>query len=117
MAVQERVRNYEFDCAAQLVGFAISCRSRRRIPPEALVSMEDVDTEPKDEILDVQTCYASIINDFRSGLLQWLEKDVTADENDVFEDRDLDRLLLAVIANALGLSNSDRTISRATQSA
>ena len=58
--------------------------------------MEDADKEQEDERLDIQASYSSTINEFKSGLKQWLQKDPLEEGHEDFEDRDLDALLLKV---------------------
>jgi hypothetical protein len=58
--------------------------------------MEDAEKEQEDERLDIQASYSSTINEFKSGLKQWLLKDPLEEGNEDFEDRDLDALLLKV---------------------
>jgi hypothetical protein len=60
------------------------------------VPMEDAEKEQEDERLDIQASYLSTINEFKSGLKQWLQKDPLEEGNEDFEDRDLDALLLKV---------------------
>lgn len=58
--------------------------------------MEDAEKEQEDERLDIQAIYSSTINEFKSGLRKWLEKEPVEQEDEDFEDRDLDALLLKV---------------------
>ena len=58
--------------------------------------MEDAEKEQEDERLDIQASYSYTINEFKSGLKQWLQEDPLEEGNGDFEDRDLDALLLKV---------------------
>lgn len=58
--------------------------------------MGDAEKEQEDERLDIQAIYSSTINEFRSGLRKWLENEPVEQEDEDFEDRDLDALLLKV---------------------
>jgi hypothetical protein len=59
--------------------------------------MEDAEREQEDERLDIQASYSPTINSFKGGLKDWLEKKQASEENEDFEDRDLDALLLKVL--------------------
>jgi hypothetical protein len=60
--------------------------------------MEEADKEQDEDSMDIQGSYSDTIQDFRKGLLKWLEKEPQPGDFEDFEDRELDALLLRVSA-------------------
>jgi hypothetical protein len=59
------------------------------------MQFEDGEDEQGRGRVNIQASYSSVIHEYRTGLLQWLEKDSESEDND-FEDRELDALLFKV---------------------
>jgi len=55
----------------------------------------DLDND-EDERTNTPASYSAIIDDYRTGLIKWLQMDPGASSTQDFEDRELDALLLNV---------------------
>ena len=66
----------------------------------------------EDRRMNLQASYSSLIQDYIRGLEAWLEKEPPASSVDVFEDRELDALLLKVASRLVTALTSSSMSSR-----
>ena len=59
-------------------------------------AMENGDKGLEDDRMDIQGLYSTVITDFRTGLLRWLEQESDSGRVEDYEDREVDALLLKV---------------------
>lgn len=62
--------------------------------------MENGDKEQQNDGIDIQGLYSTVITDFRTGLLRWLEQEPDSTRIEDHEDRQVDALLLKVLTSS-----------------
>jgi len=63
-------------------------------------AMENGDKEQDNDGVDIQGLYSTVITDFRTGLLRWLEQEPDFTRVEDHEDRQVDALLLKVLTSS-----------------